>query len=124
VSPDVLANTATATPYLGGTALVPVTASADLYILGSTAQLGVSKSFGGLGDGPGGTTLLNIEGAISFQGALANNVVLTDLLPTGLSWSNPSASGSFQLTEGSGASSAAVTATVSYTQDYEARGAT
>jgi hypothetical protein len=122
VSPDVLVNTATATPYQGATPLVPVTASADLYILGSTAQLGVSKSFGGLGDGPGGTTLLNIEGAISFQGALANNVVLTDLLPTGLSWSNPSTSGSFQLTEGSGASSGAVTATVSYSQDYEGTG--
>jgi uncharacterized repeat protein (TIGR01451 family) len=122
VSPDVLANTATATPYQDGTPLVPVTASADLYILGSTAQLGVSKSFGGLGDGPGGTTLLNIEGAISFPGSLADNVVLTDLLPTGLSWSNPAVSGSFQLTEGSGASSGAVTATVSYTQDYEGTG--
>ncbi len=117
-----LANTATATPYLDGTPLVPVTASSDLYILGPTAQLGVSKSFGGLGAGPSGTTVLNIEGAISDPGSLSNNVVLTDLLPTGLSWSNPSASGSFQLTEGSGASSGTATATVSYVQDYEGTG--
>ncbi len=121
-SPDVLANTATATPFLSGTPLVPVTASANLYILSSTAQLGVSKSFGGLGNGPSGTTVLNIQGAISFSGSLNNNVVLADLLPTGLSWSNPSSSGLFQLTEASGASSVAVTASVAYDQDYEGTG--
>ena len=118
-SPDILDNTATATPYLDGSPLTPGTASAKLYVLSSNVQLGVSKSFGGLGAGPGGTTVLNIEGAVSSPQALANNVVLSDLLPSGLSWNNVSSSGQFTVDEGSGAASAEVSATVAYTQDYE-----
>ncbi len=126
VNTDVLANTATATPMLGGVPLGPITASANLYILDSTAQLGVSKSFGTLGAGPGGTTVLNIEGAVSFACAstctLNNDVVLTDLLPTGLSWSNTATTGSFTLAQGSGTSSSSATATVAYLTDYEGTG--
>ena len=122
VNSDVLANTATATPFLSGTPLGPITASANLYILGSTAQLGVSKSFGTLGAGPGGTTVLNIKGAVSFPGTLNNDIVLTDLLPSGLSWSNTTGSGSFTLAQGAGTSSTLVTATLAYLTDYEGSG--
>jgi hypothetical protein len=121
VSPDVLDNTATATPFLdGGTQpLGSITASANLYIVNPTVQLGVSKSFGTLGGGPGGTTVLNVEGAVSFPSTLSNDVVLTDLLPSGMSWANAAASGSFSLTRGAGASTTSVTATASYLQNYE-----
>jgi uncharacterized repeat protein (TIGR01451 family) len=123
---DVLANTATATPILisDDTPLGPITASADLYIEPSQPQLGISKTFGTVGGGPGGTTLLHIEGAVKFPGTLNNNVILTDLLPAGLNWSNTSTdASSFTLTQGSGASSTPATgATVTYQTNYEGTG--
>jgi uncharacterized repeat protein (TIGR01451 family) len=123
---DVLANTATATPILisDDTALGPITASANLFIEPSQPQLGISKTFGAVGGGPGGTTLLHLEGAVNFPGALNNNVVLADLLPAGLSWSNTSTdASSFTLTQGSGASSTTATgATVAYQTNYEGTG--
>jgi len=123
---DILANTATATPILisDDTALGPITASANLYIEPAQPQLGISKTFGAVAGGPGGTTLLHIEGAVNFPGTLNNNVVLTDLLPTGLSWSNISTdASSFTLTQGSGASSTTATgATVAYLTNYEGTG--
>jgi hypothetical protein len=123
VALDVLHNTAWATPYLDGDALQPISASADLYIFASLPQLGVSKSFGGLGQGPGGTTLMTIEGAVSFPATPAQAVVLTDLLPSGLSWTDaPPNPTLVTLTEGSGASSSQQQATASYTPDYEGTG--
>ena len=125
VALDVLHNTAWATPYLddGVDALQPISASADLYIFASLPQLGVSKSFGALGQGPGGTTLMTIEGAVSFPATPAQAVVLTDLLPSGLSWTNvPTNPTLVTLTEGSGAASSQQQATASYTPDYEGTG--
>jgi hypothetical protein len=115
---DQLVNTATTTPILNGTALGSNTASANLYILGSTDQLGVSKSFSALGGGLGNSTELNIKGSVSFPGTLNNDVVLTDLLPSGLTWSNIQTSGSFVLSQGAGASSSTVTGTIAYLTDY------
>ena len=51
---SVLANTATATPYLSGAPLAPEQATASLIIVPQTPQLGIAKSFGALGRRPGG----------------------------------------------------------------------
>ena len=79
----------------------------------------MAKSFGALGAGPGGTTELNLEGQISAPAVVDHNVVLTDLLPEGLSWANPQASGTFTLVQGAGTSTTTTTATVTYLSDYE-----
>ncbi len=116
---DVLQNTATATPQLAGVPLAPIAASADLLIVGPTPQLGVSKSFGTLGAGPGGTTLLNLKGAVNTPAGLTNDVVLTDLLPSGMGWSNVAAGGAFVL---SGTTNTTAPATVTYLTNYKGTG--
>ncbi|MEO7016073.1 MAG: hypothetical protein ABI067_05965 [Leifsonia sp.] len=118
-----LDNTATATPSLSGTLLAPVHDDATIFTIPESAQLGISKSFGGLGGGPNGTTVLNITGSVNFaQAPLAQPVVLTDLLPLGLSWANPAASGSFAIVQGSGTATSAATATIQDLTNYEGSG--
>jgi hypothetical protein len=120
---DVLANAATATPYLSGSPLGSITATANLYIVGADFQLGISKSFGTVVNG--GTTVMNIEGAVNFPDTLTltnHPVVLTDLLPSGLDWSNVATTGTFTVNPGGGASSTTTTAAVTYTEDYEGLG--
>jgi hypothetical protein len=121
---DVLANTATATPFLDGSPLGSIAASANLYIVGADFQLGIAKSFGPVGKGPGGTTVLNMEGGVNFPDTLTltHSVVLTDLLPSGLDWANVASSGVFTVNPGGRASSTTTTATVTYTTDYEGLG--
>ena len=87
---DVLDNVATATAYPVGGAGSPVTSShgADLYIEPSDPQLGVFKSFGALGGAPGGMTALNLQGTLATNSTPTGDVILTDLLPFGLSWHN------------------------------------
>ncbi len=124
VNGDTLANTATAFPELPGTPPTPVgsiNASATLYILSTTSQLGVAKAFGPLGQGPGGTTTLSMAGSVSVPSALAHDLVFADLLPSGMSWINAPAGGSgtatFTLTQGTGAVTTATAATT-YVTNY------
>ena len=107
-----LYNIATAVPMLNGTALTPVQAHASVFTVPTPIGLGISKSFGPLAGGPAGTTVLNLEGAVNLDAVpLEHNVVLTDLLPLGMTWANPSSSGTFTLIEGGGAITKHVTAT-------------
>jgi hypothetical protein len=107
-----LYNIATAVPILNGTALAPVQAHASVFTVPSPIQLGIAKSFGPTGGGPHKTTVLNMVGGVNLPTEpLTHNVVLTDLLPLGMSWANPSSSGTFTLVEGAGAVTKHVTAT-------------
>jgi hypothetical protein len=99
-----LFNVATAVPFLDGNALTPVQAHASVFTVPSPIQLGIFKAFGPTGGGPHGTTVLHMVGGINLPTMpLTHNVVLTDLLPLGMSWANPSTSGTFTLVEGAGA---------------------
>ncbi len=114
-----LYNIATAVPMLDGTALTPVQAHASVFTVPTPIGLGISKSFGPLAGGPAGTTVLNLEGAINLDAVpLEHNVVLTDLLPLGMTWANPSSSGTFTLIEGGGAITKHVTATAFNLPNY------
>lgn len=118
-----LTNTATAIPQLDGTPETPIQDSASIFTVPENIQLGISKSFGGAGAGPSGTTVVNIKGAVDFpQGPLPHSVVLTDLLPTGLTWQNPATTGQFTLTQGAGQTTSTVTATIQDLQNYQGSG--
>ena len=88
-------------------------------ILAPTDQLGIAKSFGANGAGPGGTTILHITGAVNVPIVLNYPVTLTDLLPTGITWANPASSGTFTLSQGNGAFTTSATATLTTISDYE-----
>ena len=90
--------TATAYPVSGPGSPVTQNHFADLFIEPRTMQLGVFKAFGKLGAAPGATTALSLQGTVSTPATLAHALVLTDLLPFGLSWHNPVSSASFSLT--------------------------
>ena len=124
VGGNVLDDIATATAYPVGATSPPTTVShsANLYIEPTTPQLGVLKTFGTLGAAPGGTTALTLTGNVSTPATLPGNVVLTDLLPFGLTWANPSASGTFKLTAGSGATSTNITGTVTDIANFQSTG--
>lgn len=113
--------TATAYPVTGG---APTTRShsADLYIEPNEPQLGVFKSFGALGAAPGGTTAVTLQGNISTPAPLSGNVVLTDLLPYGLSWHNPVASAGFSVTKAQGGAATTVTGTVADIHNFDNTG--
>ncbi len=113
--------TATAYPVTGG---APTTRSqsADLYIEPNEPQLGVFKSFGTLRAAPGGTTAVTLQGNISTPAPLSGNVVLTDLLPYGLSWSNPVASAGFSVTKAQGGAGTTVTGTVADIHNFDNTG--
>ncbi len=114
-----LFNVATAIPMLDGTALTPIQDHASVFTVPTPIQLGISKSFGPTGGGPHGTTVLHIEGGVSLATIpLIHNIVLTDLLPPGMSWANPSASGSFTLVQGAGAMTKHVTGTAGHFDNY------
>jgi hypothetical protein len=119
-----LDNTATAIPSLTpGTPLASVQDDAKIFTIPQSAQLGISKSFGALGGGPAGTTVLNIVGSVNFaQAPLTQAVVLTDLLPLGLTWANPAAAATFTLSQGSGAATSTVTSTLEDIQNYKGSG--
>ena len=119
-----LDNTATAIPSLvPGTPLAAVQDDAEIFTIPQSAQLGISKNFGALGGGPAGTTVLNIVGSVNFaQAPLAQDVVLTDLLPLGLTWANPSGAATFTLSQGSGAATSTVSAALEDIQNYKGSG--
>jgi uncharacterized repeat protein (TIGR01451 family) len=111
---DALRDIATATAYPTSGTGGPVTQShsATLFIEPRTVQLGAFKAFGRLGAAPGATTALSLQGTVATPAALAHNVVLTDLLPFGLSWHNPVSRASFSLTRTSGGTATSVTGAV------------
>ena len=80
------------------------------------------KSFGALGAGPGGTTALTLQGNVSTPAPLTGNVVLTDLLPYGLSWHNPVASAGFSVTKAQGGAATTVTGTVADIHNFDNTG--
>lgn len=103
------------------------TASAPLYIEQQEPQLGVTKSFGSYTPPSGiatmGTAPVGMTGTLVLPGALpaGQNVVLTDLLPQRLSWSNPVASANFNVSK-DGGGAATVSGTITDTPNYKGTG--
>ena len=96
-----------------------------LYIEETQPQLAVFKSFGGYRSGAGGTTPLNIVGGVTIPigYTLPGPVVLTDLLPEDMTWSNPpgSSTATFTLSQG-GVNVGPITGDVEYITNYQASG--
>lgn len=123
---EVLDNTVSVTAYPTNDA-EPTTGTDDarIAIEENAPQLGVHKSFGGYRSGSGGTTPLNLTGRVSTPAPLSGDIVLADLLPFDMSWTNAPASGStvtYQLTDHAGGSSTPITGTVEHIPNYEATG--
>jgi uncharacterized repeat protein (TIGR01451 family) len=95
---------------------------ADIYIEPNETQLGVLKTFGTRGTGTGGTTPLNLTGNLSTAAPLTGPVVMTDLLPFGLSWANPSTSATFNVTKGLGGTAVPVTGTIENIANFNSTG--
>ncbi len=109
VGGDVLHNIATASAYpvdpsAGNAGPFTQSYAADLYIEAETPQLGVYKSFGTLRAGPGGTTALNITGHLSAAHPLPGPVIISDLLPYAMTWSNPATTVKATIKDSAGAS--------------------
>ncbi|MFA4927242.1 MAG: hypothetical protein WC558_01910 [Patulibacter sp.] len=121
---DVLHNIASVTAYPTAGTDAPFTAADDDRILieDSEPQLGVHKAFGGLRGGPGGTTRLNLTATVASPASLSGDVVIADLLPFGLKWSNPSTSVDYNLTNTPGGTSTTVTGTVEHLENYRSTG--
>ncbi|MBS1677372.1 MAG: DUF11 domain-containing protein [Actinobacteria bacterium] len=118
--------TATAYPTGGGGEPTTGSQSASLYVEPNQLQLGVSKSFGSLKAGPGGSSLrapLNLGAGVTIPPAYVppGNLVLTDLLPKGMRWANPQPTGTFSVQKNLGASRS-VTGTVETIEDFEGSG--
>jgi uncharacterized repeat protein (TIGR01451 family) len=121
---DVLHNVASVTAYPTRGTADPYTAADDDRILieDEEPQIGAHKAFGGLRGGPGGTTRLNLTATVATGGALTGDVVIADLLPFGLEWSNPSTSVSYNLTNTPGGPATTVTGSVEHLENYAATG--
>ena len=79
--------------------------NARLFIEPTAIQLGINKSFGGLSNGPGGKTQLptmSLVGSLTVPAAktLPGPVIFADLLPEGMTWSNPSGERNFTISSG------------------------
>lgn len=99
--------------------------AAELYIQPNLLQLATYKSFGSYGSGSGGTTPMNIVGGIAIPPAytLPGPVVLADLLPPDMSWSNPPGGGTANFTLSQGLNNiGTITGDVEYIEDYEGTG--
>lgn len=122
---DVLHDIVSATAFpTSGVPDAPITfdESADIYIEPDLPQLGVHKAFGTLGAGPGGTTAIDLVGNVAALGTLPGDVVLTDLLPAGLRWSNPTGTVNYTLTSNAGGTSRSIAGTVEYIQNFQSTG--
>lgn len=118
-----LHNTATATPEITpGTPLAPISASADIFTIPTKPQLGISKQFGSPGAGPRGSTVLNIVGSVTTNSAVTKDVVITDLLPTGITWANPVTSGTWTVKQGGAAGSTSTPVTAVTIDNYQGSG--
>ena len=106
-----------------GTDLVPKTGFASLFIVPPKVQLGITTGFGTLGAAGGGTTALTMTGSAAIPAVpTPHDIVMTDLLPLGMTWTNPVNSTSVTLTQGGSASSKTVTATLTRTANYRNSG--
>ena len=120
---DQLRNTSTAIPQITlGDELAPISWSASIFTVPTKPQLGISKSFGTLGGATGGTTAVNIVGGVSTVDALTRDIVLTDLLPLGMTWVNPVTSATMTLTRGAGRSNTTAAASVRTIENYQGSG--
>jgi uncharacterized repeat protein (TIGR01451 family) len=120
---DVLRDIATATAYpFGGAAPTTLSTTADLAIEPTAPQLGVTKSFGPLGEAPGGTTALTLTGNLATPSPIAGDLVMTDLLAFGLSWHNPVSTATFTLTAGRGGPASPIVVTLEDIPNFAATG--
>ena len=118
-----LHNTATAIPQITpDSPLAPQSYSADLFTIPTKPQLGIAKSFGTPGAAANGTTALNIVGSVTTLSALTQNLVITDLLPTGITWANPVATGTWTLTQGGAASPTTTPISTEVIDNYQGSG--
>jgi hypothetical protein len=118
-----LANTSTAIPQITlGDELTAIQWSASIFTVPAKPQLGISKSFGTLGGATGGTTAINIVGGVNTLDGLTRDIVLTDLLPLGMTWANPVTTASMTLTRGGGRSNTTATASIRTITNYQGSG--
>lgn len=124
---EILEDIAAATAYEIGE-VDPVRTSrhaAELYIEPIEVQLANYKSFGNYGAAAGGTTAMNMVGGITIPPAyvLPGPVVLADLLPEQMEWSNPPGGGtaSFNLSQGLNPAGS-ITGQVEYIENYDDTG--
>ncbi len=99
--------------------------AAELYIQPNLLQLATYKSFGNYRSAAGGTTPMNIVSGVTIPPAysLPGKIVLADLLPDGMTWSNPPGGGSVNFTLSQGLNNVgSITGTVEYLEDYEGTG--
>lgn len=98
---------------------------AELYIEPNLLQLATYKSFGGYRSGPGNTTPMNIVGGVTLPPAytLPGPIVLADLLPAGMEWTNPPGGGTANFTLSQGLNNVGpIAGAVEYIEDYEGTG--
>ncbi|MBN8866025.1 MAG: DUF11 domain-containing protein [Solirubrobacterales bacterium] len=96
-----------------------------LYIEETQPQLAIFKSFGGYRSGAGGTTPLNLVGGVTIPTGytLSGPVVLTDLLPEDMTWTNPPGGGTVNFTLSQGlANVGPITGDVEYIPNYQSTG--
>jgi len=118
-----LTNTSTAIPQITlGDELRPLSWSASIFTIPTKPQLGISKSFGSLGGASGGTTAVNIVGAVTTLDGLTRDIVLTDLLPLGMTWANPVTTATMTLTRGGRFSNTTATASIRAINNYQGSG--
>ena len=119
-----LKNTVTLYPQLTlGTDLTPKTGFASLFVVPPRVQLGISTAFGATGAAGGGTTAITLAGSAAIPAVpTPHDIVMTDLLPLGMTWSNPVTSANLTLTSGGTGASKTVSATISRTTDYRHSG--
>jgi hypothetical protein len=119
-----LKNTVTLYPQLTlGTDLTPKTGFASLFVVPPRVQLGITTAFGATGAAGGGTTAVTMTGSAAIPAVpTPHDIVITDLLPLGMTWSNPVALANVTLTSGGTGASKSVSATVSRTTDYRHSG--
>jgi len=122
---DNMHDVAYASAYRTGEADPAGTAEEDakIYIEPTTVQLGIKKSFGGLSTVAGGKaqrTTMTLVGSLAVPEGkvLPGEVILTDLLPEGMTWSNPVTTATFTVVHGLNVSKA-VTATIERVANYE-----
>ena len=118
-----LQNTATLLPELvQGTTLSSESWTVSLATIPRVPQLGISTSFGAPGSGGAGSTPMTTVGGINLPFVpLTSDVMMTDLLPLGLTWRNTAATTTVSLSQAGGTATTA-TATISVVNDYQGSG--
>jgi uncharacterized repeat protein (TIGR01451 family) len=128
VGGNVLENIAAATAYPIGSPTPAGTSrdNARIFIEPIDVQMGIKKTFGGLSNGPGGTTqrsTMGLVGSLTVPAGktLPGPVLFADLLPEGMTWQNPVTTANFTVTNGL-AGPQTVTATITREANYRELG--